>query len=117
MTQVILDFVPNHTSDKHAWFEKSVKREPPYDNFYVWQDGTVDDDGTRVPPNNWISVFSGPAWTFNEERGQWYFHQFAAQQPDLNYYNVIVQEEMKVSLVKIFPNQFPSPKIFFFSKS
>lgn len=96
--QVILDFVPNHTSDKHKWFEKSIMRESPYEDFFIWHNGTVEDDGTPILPNNWISVFSGPAWTFDNNRQQWYFHQFAVQQPDLNYRNSAVREEIKVSV-------------------
>lgn len=91
---IMLDFVPNHSSDKHEWFEKSVKREMPYDNFYTWRDPVFDEDNNRHPPNNWVSVFEGPAWTYVEERGQYYLHQFYPQQPDLNYENPLVIEEM-----------------------
>lgn len=71
--QIILDFVPNHTSDQHKWFKKSVKREGDYTDFYVWADGK---ENNTQPPNNWVSNFYGPAWTFVEERNQWYYHQF-----------------------------------------
>ncbi|XP_031637790.1 maltase 1-like, partial [Contarinia nasturtii] len=89
--KIILDFVPNHTSDKHEWFQKSVKRDPEYENFYVWADGKKNN---TEPPNNWLSAFYGSAWTFNEERNQWYYHAFAKEQPDLNYRNPRVIKEM-----------------------
>ncbi|XP_011705913.1 PREDICTED: maltase A2-like, partial [Wasmannia auropunctata] len=90
--KVILDFVPNHSSDQHEWFLKSIDRIKPYDNYYIWKDGKS--NGTE-PPNNWLSVFGGPAWTKNEKRGQYYMHQFAAGQPEFNYHNAELREEMK----------------------
>ena len=93
--KVLLDLVPNHSSDQHEWFKKSVKRIKPYDNFYVWKDGKVGPNGKRLPPNNWISIFTGPAWTWNEERKQFYYHQFASAQPDLNYRDPILRKEME----------------------
>ncbi|CAL1531391.1 unnamed protein product [Lymnaea stagnalis] len=93
--KIIVDFVPGHTSDRHLWFQKSVRREDPYTDFYVWHDGKVDDTGKRVPPNNWISVFGGPAWAWNEERGQFYYRPFMAEQPKLNYRCPLVVKEMK----------------------
>lgn len=93
--RLILDFVPNHSSDKHDWFQKSVRREPGYENYYIWHPGKVDNvTGQRKPPNNWISLFRGSAWTWNEQRKEYYFHQFAWQQPDLNFRNPKVVEEM-----------------------
>lgn len=90
--KLILDFVPNHSSDKHEWFQKSVKREDPYTDYYVWRDGK-----TGGPPNNWKSVFGAgvSAWTKNEERGQYYLHQFYPEQPDLNLRNELVVDELK----------------------
>lgn len=85
--KIIVDFVPNHTSDECEWFKKSVKREPGYEDFYVWHDGRKGADGKIHPPNNWISVFEGSAWEWNKERGQYYLHQFTAGQPDLNFRN------------------------------
>ena len=89
--RVILDFVPNHSSEEHAWFKES---RSSHDNskrdWYIWADGR--DDG---PPNNWISVFGGSAWTYDNLTQQYYFHQFGYFQPDLNYRNPEVQEAMK----------------------
>ncbi|KAH0952270.1 hypothetical protein HN011_004404 [Eciton burchellii] len=90
--RIILDLVPNHTSDEHYWFQESIKRSSKYEDYYIWANGT---ENNRKPPNNWRSVFSGSAWTFNKIREQWYFHQFHEKQPDLNYSNPKVQEEMK----------------------
>lgn len=93
--RVMLDFVPNHSSDKHDWFQRSVKREAPYDEYYTWADPVYDVNGVRQPPNNWVSVFGGRAWTFVEERQQYYLHQFYPGQPDLNYRNPKVVDEME----------------------
>ncbi|EDS26387.1 alpha-amylase [Culex quinquefasciatus] len=96
--KVILDYVPNHSSDKHEWFIKSVNREPGYEDYYVWRDGKPDPDGSGklLPPNNWVtSGMRGSAWQWNEQRQQYYYHLFTAQQPDLNFRNPTVVQEMK----------------------
>ncbi|EDW10118.2 uncharacterized protein Dmoj_GI18699 [Drosophila mojavensis] len=94
--KIILDFVPNHSSDENEWFKKSVKREKGYEDYYVWHDGKINTDtGKREPPTNWLQYFRGSAWQWNEERQQYYLHQFAVQQPDLNYRNPDVVEQMK----------------------
>ncbi|XP_055541951.1 probable maltase [Wyeomyia smithii] len=93
--RLILDFVPNHTSDKHEFFNLSVHRVEPYTNYYVWHPGVEGPNGTRVPPSNWISVFRGSAWEWNDIRKEFYLHQFLKEQPDLNYRNPAVVEEMK----------------------
>nr|XP_018917500.1 PREDICTED: maltase A3-like [Bemisia tabaci]XP_018917501.1 PREDICTED: maltase A3-like [Bemisia tabaci] len=92
--KLILDFVPNHSSDEHEWFQNSVKNITPYRDYYVWKDGRFI-DGVRHPPNNWVSQFGGAAWTWNDQRQQYYLHQFHYKQPDLNYRNPLVVEEMK----------------------
>lgn len=92
--KIILDLVPNHTSDQCEWFQRSINREYGYEDYYIWHDGVVDVDGVPQPPNNWISVFTGPAWTWNEQRGQFYLHQFAKEQPDLNFRNPAVAQEI-----------------------
>ncbi|RLU25537.1 hypothetical protein DMN91_001693 [Ooceraea biroi] len=92
--KVILDFVPNHSSHEHEWFKKSVQRIKPYDEYYVWRDAKMV-NGTRRPPNNWLSVFQGSAWEWNPTRKQYYLHQFASGQPDLNYRSAALQREMK----------------------
>jgi len=97
--KILLDFVPNHTSDQHEWFGKSVNGEEPYKDYYIWQPGKVDPSNATVklPPCNWqaISYGLGTAWTWNEKRQAFYYHQFSDKQPDLNFRNEKVQEEME----------------------
>ncbi|XP_055372497.1 maltase A1-like [Condylostylus longicornis] len=93
--KIFLDFVPNHTSDESEWFKKSVQRIEPYTDYYIWHDGIIDENGERKPPTNWVSAFRYSAWEWNEDRKQYYLHQFAIKQPDLNYRNPKVVTEMK----------------------
>ena len=87
---IILDLVPNHSSDQHFWFQEALKgKDNPYYDYYIWRDG----DGCN-PPNDMRAVFGGPAWTYVPELGQYYFHQFAPQQPDLNWENPKVRQEI-----------------------
>ncbi|EDW00812.1 maltase A2 [Drosophila grimshawi] len=93
--KIILDFVPNHSSDECEWFHKSVQRLDGYDDFYVWHDGRVNaETGEREPPSNWVSVFGGSQWTWHETRQQYFLHQFQVKQPDLNFSNPMVREHM-----------------------
>ena len=88
--RVIIDYVMNHTSDQHPWFlESRSSSDNSKRDWFVWRDGR---DGG--PPNNWVSVFSGPAWTFDDETGQWYRHTYLPEQPDLNWRNPEVVEAM-----------------------
>ena len=89
--RVIIDWVPNHSSDRHPWFVASrSSRDDPHRDWYVWRDGRP---GGR-PPNDWGSTFGGPAWTRDDATGQWYLHAFAPEQPDLNWANPEVAEAM-----------------------
>ncbi|XP_025200270.1 maltase A1-like [Melanaphis sacchari] len=98
--KVLLDFVPNHTSDEHEWFQKSIKKIEPFTDYYVWKDPIIDIHGNKTPPSNWLGVFnSGSAWEWNDERQQYYLHQFQVKQPDLNYRNPSVREEIKNTLL------------------
>lgn len=83
--RIVMDLVVNHTSDEHPWFIESRKgKDNPYSDYYIWRD----------EPNNWGSCFSGPAWECDEERGQYYLHLFSRKQPDLNWDNAKVREEV-----------------------
>ncbi len=89
--RIIMDYVINHTSDKHKWFIASrSSKKSPYRDWYVWRDGK----GPNQPPNNWISEFGGSAWKFDPLTGQYYYHYFYAEQPDLNWNNPAVEKAM-----------------------
>lgn len=89
--KIIIDFVGNHTSDKHDWFtESKSSRDNPKRDWYIWRDG----DSRGGPPNNWISVFSGSAWELDRTTNQYYFHSFLKEQPDLNWRNPEVRKAM-----------------------
>ena len=89
--RVVLDYVPNHTSDEHPWFvESRASRSSPKRDWYIWRDAKSDGS----PPNNWVSFFGGPAWEWDERTGQYYLHIFLARQPDLNWRNPEVVEAM-----------------------
>nr|XP_061794618.1 amino acid transporter heavy chain SLC3A1-like [Nerophis lumbriciformis] len=88
--KLIMDFIPNHTSDKHRWFNLSRTRDPHYEDYYVWADCTA----TGPKPNNWVSVAGNSSWTYDAVRGQCYLHQFLKEQPDLNFRSPHVRQEM-----------------------
>ncbi|MBI4050304.1 MAG: alpha-glucosidase C-terminal domain-containing protein [Candidatus Doudnabacteria bacterium] len=89
--KVVMDFVPNHTSNLHSWFlESRASRTSSKRDWYIWRDPKSDGS----PPNNWLSVFGGPAWTLDEKTKQYYYHSFLPEQPDLNWRNPEVKEEM-----------------------
>ncbi len=97
--RVIIDWVPNHTSDQHPWFiESRASRENSKRDWYVWKDPKFDDNGNRLPPNNWCSLFGGIAWEWDETTGQYYLHSFVKEQPDLNWRNPEVQQAMYETL-------------------
>jgi len=89
--KLLLDLVPNHTSDQHQWFRESrSSRDNLKRDWYIWADPAADGG----PPNNWLSFFGGPAWTLDEASGQYYLHQFVREQPELNYRNPQVLQAM-----------------------
>ncbi|MBO4694390.1 MAG: alpha-glucosidase [Clostridia bacterium] len=91
--KVIMDLVINHTSDQCEWFKKSAAGDPQYKDYYIWRPGRGK-DGKKFP-NNWMATFPGDGWTYNEQRGEYYLHLFAVEQPDLNHDNPAVREEVK----------------------
>lgn len=87
---IIMDLVLNHSSDQHPWFREALKsRDNPYHDYYVWRDG----DGI-TPPNDMMACFGGSMWTYVPELGQYYFNQFSPQQPDLNWENPALRQEL-----------------------
>lgn len=122
-----MDFIPNHTSDRHQWFNLSRTRDPHYADYYIW----ADCNNTALKPNNWVSMlsvlllshppaghfmmfpvpnpsvfpqvsmFGNSSWTYDEVRGQCYLHQFLKEQPDLNLRNPHVRKEMIVRLCRL----------------
>jgi alpha-glucosidase len=87
--KIVLDIVPNHSSDQHPWFVDSrSSMNSKHRDWYVWADPKPDGS----PPNNWLSIFGGPAWTLDSATGQYYLHNFLAEQPDLNWWNPEVRD-------------------------
>ncbi|KFY48905.1 hypothetical protein V495_00920 [Pseudogymnoascus sp. VKM F-4514 (FW-929)] len=92
----VMDLVVNHTSDQHDWFRESrSSRDNPKRDWYIWRDPRFDSEGTRLPPNNWASIFGGSAWSFDELTGQYYLRLFCHEQPDLNWDNLAVALEVE----------------------
>ena len=88
--KLIMDLVVNHTSDEHYWFEEAKKsKENKYHNYYIWKKGNP-----KPPPNNWQSVFGGSAWKWNEKTKEYFLHLYTQKQPDLNWENSEVREEI-----------------------
>ena len=89
--KIVMDLVVNHTSDEHRWFAESRKAEEnAYSDYYIWREGK---EGMQ-PPNNWGSCFGGSAWQYDEERGMYYLHLFSKKQPDLNWDNPMVRQDV-----------------------
>jgi len=99
--KIIMDLVINHTSDEHEWFQKSRDIKSPYRDYYIWRPGKKNSDkktdkqDRELPPNNWTGFFLGSAWEYDEKSGEYYLHLFDKKQPDLNYKNPKVIEEVK----------------------
>lgn len=88
--KIVMDLVVNHSSDEHKWFIESRKsKDNPYRDYYIWRDPK-----NGKEPNNWASCFSGPAWQFDETTGQYYLHLFSKKQPDLNWENPKLRDEV-----------------------
>jgi len=88
--RILMDLVPNHTSDLHPWFVDALRgRDAEHRDYYVWADPKADGS----PPNNWVSIFGGSAWELDAKSGQYYLHNFEAQQPDLNWWHDAVRDE------------------------
>lgn len=104
--KIIMDFVANHTSDKHPWFKESrSSKTSTKRDWYIWKDPRPPSPGAKVtdgqaksdgsPPNNWLSVFGGSSWTLDKKTNQYYLHSFLPEQPDLNWRNIEVKTAME----------------------
>ncbi len=92
---ILMDMVLNHTSDQHPWFhESAASRDNPKRDWYIWRDGKPGPGGEPAPPNNWQSTFGHSAWQFDPRTGQFYYHFFYPEQPDLNWRNPAVEAAM-----------------------
>lgn len=99
--KILVDLVPNHSSDEHEWFRQSRQtREGKYSDWYIWKDPkATDKSGKPVPPNNWLDIFTGEtAWEWEPARQQFYLHSFDVKQPDLNWANPEVREAIKTAM-------------------
>jgi len=93
--RLIVDLVVNHTSDENQWFVESRRSKTnPYRDFYIWRPGHTAADGSRTPPNNYPSYFSGSAWTLDPKTNEYYLHYFTVHQPDLNWADPKVREDV-----------------------
>lgn len=94
--KIMMDLVVNHTSDEHEWFvQAKSSRENPYRNYYIWKDPAgFTEDGTPIPPNNWVAAFSPSVWEWEPATEQFYLHLFSTKQPDLNWENPVVRNEV-----------------------
>lgn len=90
--RIVMDLVLNHTSSMHKWFIESVNPESKYHDYYVWKKGKKNN---KKPPNNWQSMFTGPAWTYCKENDMYYLHLYTPEQPDLNWRNPAVLKEFE----------------------
>lgn len=90
--RIVMDLVVNHTSDEHEWFQSSIHPDSPYRDFYYWRKGKKNN---TEPPNNWTSNFGGSAWTYVPEANAYYLHVFGKKQPDLDWHNPKVLEEVE----------------------
>ncbi|CAF1312568.1 unnamed protein product [Adineta steineri] len=91
--RLMVDFVPNHCSIEHPWFQSALKNEKPYVDYFIWHSGKNKD--SKIPPTNWIGYAGQSMWTWSPERNQWYLHQFMDCQPDLNFRNENVCQEIE----------------------
>ncbi|KAI0684457.1 glycoside hydrolase superfamily [Cytidiella melzeri] len=90
--KLLMDFVANHTSDEHEWFKESrSSKTHPKRDWYIWRPPRYDENGQRHPPNNWKSIFQGPAWEYDETTEEYFLHLFVKEQPDLNWENTAVR--------------------------
>lgn len=93
--RIVMDLVVNHTSDEHPWFVESRKStDNPYRDYYIWRQGKGGEETARKEPNNWGSFFSGSAWEYDKETDMYFLHLFSKKQPDLNWENDKVREEV-----------------------